>query len=183
MPVRASLKTYSFLGEMPEAERRELFAAILDHRLYLQQVTGHSKEPLRRVDLDTVLPAVSDLSLDYDVYARASSGKLRVAVEVADDLRSPRRSLAGLWIHAPVQVYTGEWVAAREHKAKSAVLLATSQSFIGLLERGPPQQVGGGSLPPGFSRVRDLLRPLAHCLPHHPLRTDLELFGDSLYLD
>src|SRR5215213_10560049 len=135
MPVRASLRTSGSFGEIRDAECREFFAAVLDHRLYLQQVAGDREKPLGGVDLDLVLPAVRNLqALDDDVYACAADRELRVAIEVADDLYSPRRDLTGSWLHAPVQVDAYKRVAAREHEAKSAELLATSQGFIGLLE-------------------------------------------------
>src|SRR4028118_278058 len=101
----------------------------------------HGEEPFRGIDLDLVLPAVGNFSLDDDVYAGAAGRNFGVAVEVTDYLHGPYRHLAGPGVYAAVQVDAGERIAAREHEAHPGVAAALVSSQ-GLLERTPGPQAG-----------------------------------------
>src|SRR5918996_277019 len=70
---------------------------------HLYYMPGHGEEPLGAVDLDLVFAAVGHVATDYDVKAGARGGELRVAVEVADNLKGPQRYLAA-FIDIVVQV-------------------------------------------------------------------------------
>src|SRR5215208_1472128 len=113
--------------------------------------------------------------------AGAGGREFCVAIEVARYLKSPERNLAVL-VHTVFQVNTRVRICAGKHETKPGIL-AMLICFGGFLEGAPGHEVRARSLAAGSNRIRHLVWLIAHCLPHHPLRPNRELFGDALYLD
>src|SRR5215217_4597740 len=137
---------------------------------------SNGEEPLGAVDFHITFTAVGHIASDADVKAGASRGEFCVAVEVADYLQSPQRYLAAC-IYTVVQVDARKRVCAREHESYP-VILAVFVGLQGFLKRAPREQVCAGCLAASPGRIRHLVGLVANGLPHHPLWTCLELFGD-----